>query len=564
MIRLSLLMAVLAAGWVQALPAAGPNVVIILTDDQGYGDLGCTGNPVLQTPNIDRLAAEGARLTRCYVSPVCTPTRASLMTGRYHFRTGAIDTYMGRALMDASEATLAELLRAAGYATGIFGKWHLGDNYPRRPQDQGFETVLVHRGGGLRQPSAVPGGEGYFDPILLESGRLVRREGYCTEIFFEAACAFVREAAAEGRPFLAYIAANAPHDPLNEVPQHEFEAYRKLDLPENVARVYAMVANIDACVGRLMQTLQDAGVARDTLILYLHDNGPAFSRYNAGLRGLKGSVYEGGIRTPLVAWWPGHVPAGRILDQPVAHVDILPTVLEACGVPLADRPPLDGRSMLALLVGAGEPWPERTLFAQWHRGNHPQRYRNFAAIRGRWKLLRGPAADAAHELYDLAADPAESRNVIEQHPEEAARLLAAYDAWFDDVCGDENRFAAQAIYVGSEHEDPVTLTRQDLRVEEEAPAWHASGAWHLRVVREGTYRFAARFNRKLTQAAVAMLQIGDSQHRTNVEAGSTECTWAGVVLPEGPCRLSAALESAEQGIHVWQVDVAGPLPKPGG
>lgn len=538
-------------------PAAGPNVVIVITDDQGYGDLGCTGNTVLRTPHIDRLAAEGALLTRCYVCPVCTPTRASLLTGRYHFRTAAIDTYLGRALMDPGEQTLAELLRAAGYTTGIFGKWHLGDNYPRRPQDQGFEVSLVHRGGGLRQPSAVPGGEGYFNPILLAGGRPTRHEGYCTEIFFEAACQFIRQSAAEGRPFLAYIATNAPHDPLDEVPQAEYAIYSKLGLPDNVARVYAMVANIDACLGRLMETLHAAGVGRNTLLLYLHDNGPAFERYNSGLRGVKGGVYEGGIRSPLVVWWPDRIPA-RVLDQPAAHIDILPTVLEACGVPLQAGLRLDGRSLLGLLQGTDNNWPERTLFAQWHRGNRPERYRNFAAIERQWKLLRGATPEAMFELYDLQADAGESHNLIEQHPDVAARLRAAYDAWFEEVCGDESRFEPQRIYLDGEQENPLALTRQDLRVEEEAPTWHAAGAWYLHVVRGGTYRVEARLNGTLTQPAQAVLHVGDAAYQVVLMPGADGCIWPAVQFAQGPCALTAALETPQQGIHVWQIDVASP------
>lgn len=538
--------------------AAGPNVVIIVTDDQGYGDLGCTGNTVLKTPNIDRLAAEGTRLVRFYVSPVCTPTRASLMTGRYHFRTAAIDTYLGRALMHPSEVTLAELLQSAGYATGIFGKWHLGDNYPRRPQDQGFGVSLVHRGGGLRQPSAVPGGEGYFDPILLDGGRASRRQGYCTEIFFDAACAFIRQAVAEGRPFLAYIATNAPHSPLDEVPQAEYETYRKLGLPENVARVYAMVANIDACVGRLMQVLREAGAEKNTLVLYLHDNGPAGQRCNAGLRGQKGTVYEGGIRSPLIARWPGRIPAARVLEQPAAHVDILPTVIEACGVKPPAELRLDGRSLLKLLDGTDETWPERVLFAQWHRGNRPERYRNFAAIRGRWKLLRGAAANAEFELYDLAADAAEARNLIDEYPDVAASLKATYDAWFEDTCADESRFEPQRIFLDTEQENPLTLTRQDLRVESEAPPWHTQGTWYLHVVRGGKYRIDARFNGTLAQPAEAVLRIGEREYRTAVEAGGTSCTWPSVELAQGECSLSASLETPQEDVHVWQIDVLQP------
>ncbi|MEX2399391.1 MAG: sulfatase-like hydrolase/transferase, partial [Rhodothermales bacterium] len=278
-----------------------PNVILIMTDDQGYGDFGFTGNPVIRTPNLDALSEESVRLSPFYVSPVCAPTRASLMTGRYNYRTRVVDTWLGRAMMEPDEVTVAEVLRDGGYATGIFGKWHLGDNYPMRPRDQGFEEVLVHRGGGIGQPSDPPGGEGaYTDPILFHNGEEVRMEGYCTDIYFDEAMRWMDSAREEGRPFFAYVSTNAPHGPYHDVPEQLYEEYRAMDLsparfpqdaghplpeendPDRLARIFAMITNIDDNVGRLMQYLEHAGMADNTLVLFLLDNGPNTRRYVAG------------------------------------------------------------------------------------------------------------------------------------------------------------------------------------------------------------------------------------------------------------------------------------------
>jgi arylsulfatase A-like enzyme len=322
-----------AVGWLLAVGtgsvrAAGeprrPNVLLIMTDDQGYGDLGFHGNPRIQTPNLDRFARESVRLRTFCVSPVCSPTRASLMTGRYNYRTGVVDTYLGRSLMRADETTLAEVLAAAGYRTGIFGKWHLGDNAPMRPIDQGFQRALVIKGGGIGQNSDPPGGSTYLDPILQDNGVQRKFTGYCSDVYTTAAIDFISEAG--DRPFFAYLAFNGPHEPL-QAPEGELATYRATDLspsafppfahpvqpdsmtpPDDIAKVYAMVTNIDRNVGRILQALTSRGLAEDTIIVFLTDNGPAKVRYNAGLRGYKGTVYEGGIRVPCYIRWPGHLP----------------------------------------------------------------------------------------------------------------------------------------------------------------------------------------------------------------------------------------------------------------
>jgi len=338
-----------------------PNILVIITDDQGYGDLGVHDNPKIKTPNLDQFARQSVRLKSFFVSPVCAPTRASLLTGRYNYRTGVVDTYQGRAMMHPDEVTLAEMLTKAGYRTGIFGKWHLGDNAPLRPIDQGFREALVVKGGGIGQPSDPPGGTSYFDPVLQHNGKEERYKGYCSDIFAQAAIDFLSKPGAQ--PFFAYLAFNCPHEPL-EAPEPELAQYRALNLAlsqfpqlgqpvpasfaapqEMVARAYAMISNIDANVGRVLKALDDRGLSSNTIVVFLTDNGPAFVRFNDGLRGWKGSVYDGGIRVPCYIRWPGQFPPGHVVDRIAAHIDLVPTLLDACGLPSPSGVKLDGRSL---------------------------------------------------------------------------------------------------------------------------------------------------------------------------------------------------------------------------
>lgn len=551
-----------------------PNVVVIITDDQGYGDLSSHGNPKLRTPHIDRLASEGARFSRFYVMPVCAPTRACLLTGRYAYRTGVVDTYLGRAMMHPDEVTLAERLSTAGYRTGIFGKWHLGDNYPLRPKDQGFQESLVLRGGGIGQPSdpPEPGGGSYFNPILQHNGREETRQGYCSDVYTDAALEFISNT--RDRPFFAYLAFNAPHTPL-QVPEPDYQAYKAMDLrrealptdgfplpnevdPDTTARVYGMVANIDANVGRLLKHLDDLGLAQNTVVIFLTDNGPQQPRYNAGMRGLKGTVYEGGIRVPCFVRWPGRVPAGHVVGPIAGAVDLTPTLLDACQVPKPSDVVFDGRSLLPLLSGDARGWPERTLFAQWHRGDTPQRYRAFAAITDRYKLLRPEAAatrpvDASLELYDLKDDPYERHNLAERLPEVVASLRARYDAWFDDV-SKTRQFAPPRIVLGAPEENPTTLTRQDWRGPKAGWGPDDLGYWEVEVAREGRYRVDLKFAARPAPGS-ADLSIGELHLHKDLNANETACSFDSVTLPAGPGRLEPSISVAGKTTGVTYVAI---------
>lgn len=438
------LVGVLGIGWAGRIPAGAgvagltgerPNIVVVMTDDQGYGELSCHGNPILRTPNLDRLHAESARFTDFHVSPTCAPTRAALLTGRHEFRSGVTHTIAERERLDRRATTLAEVLRSAGYRTGIFGKWHLGDERAYQPDRRGFDEACIHGAGGIGQ--TYPGscgdapGNTYRDPWVQRNGRFVKTRGYCTDVFFDAALEWIGK---EGRkPFFALITPNAPHDPfVSPGPEWE-EPYRNRGLDTHTVAYYAMIAHLDAAVGRLLDRLDAAGLSSRTLVVFLTDNGHSVpSAYNAGMRGAKGGPYQGGTRVPSFWRWPGRWAPG---DRPqlTAHLDVFPTLAELAGarVPGRVREGLEGRSLVPLLRDPATDWADRYLFihlGRWDRGQaQSAKYRKCAVRNARFRFV-----DNA-ELFDLQADPGEKTNVIGQHPGVVASMRAAYDGWWDSV-----------------------------------------------------------------------------------------------------------------------------------
>lgn len=539
--------------------ATRPNVVVMITDDQGYGDIGFHGNPYVRTPEIDNLARQSVRLSRFYVSPVCSPTRASLLTGRYNYRTGVVDTYLGRSLMFGDEVTLAEILQSAGYRTGIFGKWHLGDNYPMRPVDQGFEEALVHRGGGIGQPSDPPGGESYFNPILQQNGRSVRRHGYCTDIFTDAALDFMRQHQRE--PFLIWLAFNAPHAPL-EAPKSYLRRFPPgaANLSPDVRRIYAMISNLDDNIGRLLRQIERLTLTTNTVVIFLTDNGPQQPRYNCNLRGLKGSVYEGGIRVPFFVRWPGVLPPDRVVDQIAAHIDLTPTILDACGIKPPVQPEFDGRSLLPLMRGVAAELPRRTLFFQWHRGDEPQAYRSCAARTQRYKLVQN-RPDSLPELFDIEQDPFEKHGLAGDLPDVRDALLKDYKRWFTDVTSTRHGDLPR-IVIGSSHENPTILTRQDWTGPGAGWDENSLGHWRMEVVEDKPYRATVRF-RKLTADATAHFGFGDVQWRREVRRGDTSVTFPEHPLPPGYGELHCWLETGAKSngvnfVEIWSGIARGP------
>jgi arylsulfatase A-like enzyme len=527
--------------------AERPNVVVIMSDDQGGGDYGFVGNDVIRTPELDAMHQRSGFLNRFYVSPVCAPTRASLMTGRYNYRTRCIDTFVGRAMMDSDEVTIAEFLRAAGYRTGIYGKWHLGDNYPLRAMDQGFQDSLVHRGGGIGQPSDPIGAEGkYTDPTLLKNGVETQMKGYCTDIYFDAAMEFISESAKDGQNFFTYIATNAPHGPFHDVPQKLYEDYLNADFssilvhelkPERrkqehdkLARIAAMITNIDENVGRLFRKLDALGIRENTIVVYLNDNGPNTMRFVGDMRGMKTHVDDGGIRSPLLFHWPAKVSPRKTSDALCAHIDVLPTILDACDVDVPAGHKIDGRSFLPLLTGDDANWPARQVVLQAHRGNAPQRFHHFSLHEHPWKLVHPSGfgsesfdGEPKLQLYNLSMDPRQQHNVAAEQPEVMRRLKAAYESWFADVSSSRgDNYAPPRIVIGTRNERQSVLTRQDWRHTEGANwAPDSNGFWLLEAMEPGSYEVEVIFaadhpagKATVTAGSISMpLQIPADQRR---------------------------------------------------
>jgi arylsulfatase A-like enzyme len=553
-----------------------PNVILIVTDDQGYGDLRVHGNPKLDTPNLDRLAREAVQFQSFYVSPVCSPTRASLMTGRYNYRTGVVDTYLGRSLMHPDETTIAELLSQAGYGTGIFGKWHLGDNYPLRAMDQGFQESLVLNGGGIGQPSDPVGGESYFDPMLRHNGLWVQTKGYVSDVITDAAIAFIHEH--QRQPFFTYLAYNAPHTPL-EVPADKYAKYKRMHLqagdfvgpghpvatnfdPDVTAKIYGMVENIDDNVGRVLATLDELKLTERTLVIFMTDNGPQQTRYNAGLPGLKGTVHEGGIRAPLFVRWPGVFPPHTV-DRIAAHIDLTPTLIEVCGAAKPGTVKFDGVSLLPLLKGEGANWPDRTLFFQWHRGDAPELHRAFAARSQRYKLIQAQGngentlpPEVAFQLYDMANDPLEQRNVAAAQPEVVTRMTSHYEAWFRDVTNgrDYSDRGIARIRIGSPQENPVRLTRQDWRGAHAGWTATSLGHWEVDVLRPGTYDVTLRFA-NVNKPGTISFALGEATLQKEVPAGAVTTTFNQVRLARGAGRLESWVTQDDRRIGMLDVVV---------
>jgi arylsulfatase A-like enzyme len=470
-----------------------PNVLLIMTDDQGYGDLACHGNPILKTPSLNKLSKQSVRLTNFHVDPTCSPTRSALLTGRYSSRTGVWHTVMGRSLLRRDEVTMADMFAAFGYRTGIFGKWHLGDNYPYRPQERGFHEVLTFGGGAISNTPDV-WGNNYFDDTLRHNGALKKFKGYCTDVFVDAALEFI-ERTKDG-PFFCYLPTNAPHAPYNVAEKYS-KPYVDQGVPSPRAQFYGMIANIDANVGRLLTRLSELGLDDNTIVIFMTDNGTAMGYnlqtgqgFNAGMRGFKGSEYDGGHRVPCFIRWTGKFPAGKDAAAVTAHIDILPTLVDLCGLQKPAKVTFDGRSLRPLLEGKGA-WPARTLFVHSQRLDHPEKWRKCAVMTDRWRLINGK------ELYDMAADAGQKSDVAKKHADTVAELRGAYDGWwaeiskrFDDYCD---------IVVGSEKENPTHLCCHDWHGERALSgqdmvkkAEIANGFWALEVARPGRYEITLR------------------------------------------------------------------------
>ena len=425
--------------------AKPPNIVFLLTDDQGYGDLSCHGNPILKSPNLDRLHDEGVRFLDFHVSPTCSPTRSALMTGRHEFRNGVTHTILERERLTLQATTVAQVLKSAGYTTGIFGKWHLGDEPDHWPDKRGFDEMFIHGAGGIGQ--SYPGscgdapGNTYFNPAILHNGKFEKTNGYCTDVFFAQATDWIDRVKGK-QPFYCYIATNAPHAPLQVRPEDEQRYAEKVKNP-NVAKFFGMVANIDDNVGRLLAKLKEWDLERDTLFIFMNDNGGTVGVqvFNAGMRGQKVTPWLGGTRAASFWRWPGTFKPADVKGL-CGHIDFLPTIAEIAGAKQSNKvkSQVEGRSLAPLLRNPDASWPDRTLFThvgRWPKGTKPEvyKYRECSVRSSRWHLVCAENKDGkkAWQLFDVQSDPGETRNVADQNPWVMQRLDAAYDAWWDSV-----------------------------------------------------------------------------------------------------------------------------------
>lgn len=518
-----------------------PNVILIMTDDQGFGDLGYYGNPHVKTPTIDNFAKESVRFDEFLVSPVCAPTRAALMTGRYPLRTGVRDTYRGGAIMSTDEITLAEVLKKAGYATGMVGKWHLGDNYPSRPQDQGFDFTLRHLSGGIGQPGDWPNtakrDSSYFNPILWKNGEMFQSKGYCSDVFTDSAIEFIDRN--KEQPFFLYLAFNAPHAPL-QVPQKYYDLYKDIDpssgfedddrpfpkmnekTKEQARKVYAMVTNIDDNLNKLLDHLEELHLSDNTLVIFMTDNGPQHDRYLAGMRGRKSYVYEGGVRVPSFWRLPSAFTGDRDIKTPAAHYDILPTLAELCRAPLPKDRKIDGQSLLPLLLGTDSSLPNRSFARSWVRGG-PEKYVNISLRRDAYKLVGNCDENAdigQFELYNLSKDPYERNNIINHNIETAQALKAEMDQWLSEMNSEPNFKKSHPALVGSDEEPITILNLNDAEFVHDPVFDKDVAGWYIQVDQDGSYDIKINMGRKLKKKLNLKLTIGNTEHKLSFDTPS--------------------------------------------
>lgn len=476
-----------------------PNVIIVITDDQGYGDLGHTGNTMIKTPVIDNFAGESVSLTNYHVGTTCAPTRAGLLTGRNCNRNGVWHTIMGASMLNGEETTIADVFKGNGYKTGMFGKWHLGDNHPFQPHDRGFDEAFYHGGGGVGQTPDYWNND-YFDDTYFRNGVPEKKTGYCTDVWFDEAMRFITDKKDE--PFLCYLSLNAPHGPYN-LPEEYYNLYKDENrIDETQKRFYGMITNIDDNFSRLLQQLETIGIAENTIVIFTTDNGTArgysldektgkATGYNAGMRGKKGSKYDGGHRVPLMIRWPdGGLGGGKSLPGLTAHVDMLPTLASLTGQPFTPTKTMDGTDVSDYLLGKAET-PKRYLVTDTQRVPWPIKGRNSCVMGGDWRLVSGS------ELYNIAEDPGQEKNLADQYPERVTEMNSFYETWWEDVIK-ETKFSV--IDLGTGEKD--VLTCHDARTIDFYPPWNQQmirkgkpmepAPFTVNFVKAGKYKFQLR------------------------------------------------------------------------
>lgn len=575
--------AVILASSAFAAEAKRPNVVVVITDDQGYGEIAAHGNTVIRTPNMDTLHGESVRLTDFHVDPTCSPTRRALLTGRYSTRTGVWHTINGRSMLHPAEVTLAEVFKANGYRTGMVGKWHLGDSYPCRPSDQGFEHVVWHKGGGVGNGPDYWKND-YFDDTYMVNGTWQRFKGYCTDVWFREATKFVEknvERNAEKNtdaPFFLYLSTNAPHGPWL-VDDKYAKPYREAGLPATMAKFYGMIENIDENLGRFRKKLDALGLAENTLLVFMTDNGTTagwidqkagYKYFNAGMRGWKGSAWDGGHRVRCYFHWPaGGLKKGRDVDALTAHIDLLPTLVDLVGLDAPKgRGAVDGVSLRSLLAGEKKKLPERTLFTHVQRSELPPKWERSAAMTERWRLVDGT------QLYDIVADSGQKKDVAADHPEVVKRLRADYEKWWASLKEDMKQTVRYGL---GGKKNPTLLTSHDwLMPGTKQAVWHQghvrggsliNGPWAVEVEQAGEYevtlfRWAPYLERAMEMKS-ARIKIGKIDETIDMKREDASATFR-VKLPAGPAMLKGTLvrpDGKSHGAYYVRVELVGDGPE---
>jgi len=561
-----------------------PNVILVMTDDQGYGDICANGSPYLKTPNLDQLYKESTRLTNFHTDPCCSPTRAALMTGQYSARSGVWHTTGGRSMLDQNKITMADVFKFNGYKTGIFGKWHLGESYPFRPQDRGFEESVVLSGGVVGSSSDYWGND-YFDDTYLHNGKPQKYEGYCDKIWFDEAISFIRKN--KQQPFFCYLPTNIPHEPLR-VDEKYSAPYREANnVSDRLANYYGMIAEFDEELGRLMKEIRLLGLEENTIVVFMSDNGPCpwfggvklnnegflVEGYSAGMRGGKIWGYDNAHRVPCFIRWPaGNIQQGKDLNDLTAHFDLLPTFIEACGLKNPTHEKFDGISLLPILTNQKIKSPDRTIIVQNQRVDFPVKYKEYQVLTDRWRLVnsymkelenmeefnKGKTETKAplffmkedqYELYDILADPGEKNNLASQFPDVVKQLNHNYEDWWFSVSKNFDQY--NDIIIGSAKANPTLLDGQSAHVKGNLKVWA------VEVDKDGKYkieiaRWPKEANKSISENKMgktvftlnkASLQVGNILNEIDVDDTNKTATFY-IDLKAGKTSLQAFFNTA--------------------
>ncbi|MDR8394554.1 arylsulfatase [Aliifodinibius sp. S!AR15-10] len=559
-----------------------PNVILILTDDQGYGDIAAHGNPTIKTPYIDKFYSESVRFTNFHVGTTCSPTRAMLMTGRYNNRVGVWHTVGGRSLLFQNETTLPEVFKKAGYKTGMFGKWHLGDNYPFLPHNRGFDEALYHGGGAISNTPDYWSND-LFDDTYYKNGKPQKYEGYANNIWFNEAIKFIEEN--RDHPFFLYIPTNVPHWP-HRAPDRYEQMYAHLGQQEKdrkLDKFYGQITNIDDNLKRLDQRIRELGLHNNTIFIFMTDNGTVKSfHYNAGMRGQKGSEYDGGHRVPFFIRYPTKgIKGGTEIDKLTGVVDIFPTLVNLSGIASDGKIEFDGKSLVPLLRGETKNWSDRIMFVDTQRRERPQKWKKTAVLKGDWRLVNGS------ELYNIESDPGQKNNIAHSHPGLISELTEAYNKYWNDISTNFGKVAR--IKLGAKEANPTWLNTHDIHG---MPRWlqdqvevglPANGYWAVEVVEAGRYEITLRrwppevkgktINENLFSyyrtrrdgtmkelkhhgATYARLKLSDFDVDKEISNSDTEVTFS-LKLDKGKTRLQAWFVDGNTGRAVWSAYYVG-------